>query len=92
MEIPVDHEFLTLCDEILKQNLSLQKWREIESDDMFQSRRYEGGFDATEDAFCFSYYQPDGDELWFQLELSQIAEVVAGKKTSIEARKAWSRT
>ena len=43
---------------------------------MFQSPRNSGGFDATEDAFCFGYYDSDGGELCFQLELSQIAEVV----------------
>jgi len=58
MQIPIDDEFLTLCEQILKEGLSLEEWREIESDDMFQSPHYEGGFDATEDAFCFSYFDP----------------------------------
>lgn len=90
MQIPVDDEFLTICEQILKENLSLEEWREIESDDMFQSQRYEGGFDATEDAFCFSYYNSDGSELWFQLELAQITKIVAGNLRSIEARNAYS--
>jgi len=89
MQIPIDDEFLTLCEQILKEGLSLEEWREIESDDMFQSPHYEGGFDATEDAFCFSYFDPEGGgELWFQLTLSEITEAVAGKLRSIEARKA----
>lgn len=65
MRIPVDHDFLTLCQQVLKEGHSLEEWREIESDDMFQSPHYSGGFDATEDAFCFSYYDSDGGELWF---------------------------
>ena len=88
MQIPIDHEFLTLCEHILKEGHSLEEWREIESDDMFQIPRYSGGFDATEDAFCFSYYNSDGGELWFQLTLSEIVEVVAGELKSIEARRA----
>lgn len=88
MQIQIDTEFLTLCEEILKENHSLEEWREIESDDMFQSPHYEGGFDATEDAFCFSYYDSEGGELWFQLTLSEMMEVVAGELKSIEARRA----
>jgi hypothetical protein len=88
MQIPIDEEFLTLCEQILKEGLSLGEWREIESDDMFQSPHYEGGFDATEDAFCFSYFDANDGELWFQLTLSEIMEAVAGKIKSIEARRA----
>jgi hypothetical protein len=40
----------------------------------------------TEDAFCFSYYDPDGGELWF-LTLSEMMEVVAGQLKSIDARR-----
>ena len=87
MQIQIDHEFLTLCEQILKEGHSLEEWREIESDDMFQSAHYLGGFDATEDAFCFSYYDSDGGELWFQLTLSEIMEAVAGELKSIEARR-----
>jgi hypothetical protein len=87
MQIPIDHEFRTLCEEILKEDHSLEEWREIESDDMFQSPHYEGGFDATEDAFCFGYDDADGGELWFQLTLSEMRKVVAGELKSIEARR-----
>ena len=92
MQIQVDHEFFTLCEEILKEDHSLEEWREIESDDMFQTPHYEGGFDADEDAFCFSYYDSNGDELWFQLTISEMMQVVAGELKSIEARRAGSRS
>jgi len=87
MQIPIDDEFLTHCEQILE-GLSVEQWREIESDDMFQSPHYEGGFDATEDAFCFSYFDSDHGELWFPLTLSEIKEAVAGEIKSIEARRA----
>lgn len=88
MQVQIDHEFRTICEEILKEDYSLEEWREIESDDMFQSPHYQGGFDATEDAFCFSYYDSDRGELWFQLTLSQIMEAAAGELKSVEARPA----
>jgi hypothetical protein len=86
IRIPVDHEFSTLCKEILNEHPSIEQWREIEADDMFQSPHYSGGFDATEDAFCFSYYDPDGSEFWFQLTLSEMREAVAGTLKFLEAR------
>jgi len=87
IQIPIDNEFLTLCEEILQEGYSLEQWREIESDDMFQSPHYSGGFDATEDAFCFSYYDSDESELWFQLTLSEMMEIAAGKLKWIDARR-----
>lgn len=88
MLIQVDRELFTICERILKEGRSLEKWRELESDDMFQTANYSGGFDSTEDAFCFSYNERGGGELWFQLTTSQIAEVVAGELKVIEARMA----
>jgi len=43
MKIQIDHEFLDLSEQILKESHSLEEWREIESDDMFQTPHYEGG-------------------------------------------------
>ena len=54
---------------------------------MFQSPHYTGGYDAAEDALCFSYYDPDGGELWFRLTLSEMMEVVAGELKTVEARR-----
>jgi len=48
MQIPIDDEFLTICDEILKEGLSVEQWREIESDDMFQTPHYEGEIKSIE--------------------------------------------
>lgn len=80
----VDDEFLKICKEILSQNKSEEKWAEIESDDMFQTENYEGGYDATEREFCFSYYDNIRNEFWFQLTLNEIQEVVVGQKREID--------
>lgn len=88
MNLPVTDEFRDVCSEIVSQAKTDKAWVAIESDDMFQSKNYVGGFDATEMAFCFSYYDPEGIEYWFQLTSSEVSEVPAGKKNSIEARPA----
>lgn len=86
MNIPVTKEFRELCLEIAAEKRSDEEWAAIESDDMFQSQSFVGGFDATEMAFCFSYFDPAGSEYWFQLTRAQVVEVAAGEKTTIEAR------
>jgi hypothetical protein len=86
MNIQVTDEFRSICSEIVSQGKSDAEWAAIESDDMFQSQNFTGGFDATEMAFCFSYVDPSGVEYWFQLTHSELLEVAAGRKSSIEAR------
>jgi hypothetical protein len=76
MKIQVDEQFFNICEKILSENKTQQEWAFIESSDMFQTRNYCGGYDATEDAFCFSYYDPDGQEFWFQLSLNEVKEIV----------------
>lgn len=90
MELSIDSEFRTLCREIASENRSEEEWAEIESDDMFQSENYAGGFDSTEEAFCFSYYAQDKQEYWFQLTLSEVQVIAAGEDVVIEARPAES--
>jgi hypothetical protein len=86
MKIKVEEEFLKICRKILKMQLNLEEWSMCESDDAFQSEHFEGGFDATEKAFCFSYYEPDGKEFWFQLTLEEIDKLLKGKIKVLEAR------
>ena len=90
MELPIDSEFRALCREIASENRPEEEWAEIESDDMFQSESYEGGYDATEEAFCFSHYAQDGQEYWFQLKLSEVLAIAAGRNPMIEVRPAES--
>ena len=48
MEIPISQEFINICKEIKARSYSISQWSEIESDDMFQSDSFCGGFDADE--------------------------------------------
>jgi hypothetical protein len=88
MKLAVDDEFRQICKNIASENLDLSEWREIESDDMFQSNKYCGGFDATEDAFCFSYYQSENQELWFQITIDEVQKILSGEITEITTRPA----
>ena len=83
----LDDEFVRICTSILAEGKSVSAWAEIEADDMFQTKHYVGGFDATEMEFCFSVYD-DGKEYWFQLSLDSIAKVVDGQVTEVEVREA----
>jgi hypothetical protein len=88
MQFPVDEELRAICQEIVARNEPLEEWRATESDDEFQTEHFEGGFDADEDAFCFSYHEPEGAELWFQFTLAEAAAIVAGRQATVDARPA----
>ena len=74
-QLEVDQEFMEICQHILGENKSFEEWDEIESDDMFQSQKYCGGYDATEQVFTFSYFESSGKEWWFQVSYEDIASV-----------------
>jgi hypothetical protein len=86
MNFLVDNEFKTICEQIANEDLTIEKWREAESDDACQSVHFCGGYDADEDAFCFSYYGADSREYWFQLTLSEVQKILSGKMSEIEMR------
>ena len=87
MEVSLSKEFLEICAEIQRRGLSEDQWALLESCDMFQSKNYCGGFDATEMEFTFSYFEP-GKEWWFQFPLVRVEEVLSGVVTKFEARSA----
>ena len=62
-------ELRHICKLIFETNLTESRWAGHESDDWFQSESFEGGFDADENAFCFSYYDADKNEFWLQTSL-----------------------
>jgi hypothetical protein len=72
----VDTELKSICENIVHEDLNHSKWIEIESCDMYQTENYCGGFDATEDAFCFSYYNSEITEFWFQITLEEVRMIV----------------
>lgn len=83
IEIPITEELENICKEILSKDLSLEQWSEIESDDMFQSKIYSGGYDSDEQAFCFSLYK-NGKEFWFQITLGEVILIVNGDMNFIK--------
>lgn len=86
MTIPISDALLTMLREIVLERRSEDEWALIESDDMFQGDGFEGGFDATERAFCFGCHDAGGREYWFQLTLAEVERLVAGEVLAIEAR------
>lgn len=88
MQIPITDELRLIFEQIVNEQKTASEWAEIESDDMFQSKSFDGGFDAIEQAFCFSYYDDNGDEFWFQLTLSDIEDLLGGRETVINGRAA----
>lgn len=49
-------ELLRHFDAIVSMEMTPEAWADRESDDMFQSQHFCGGFDADEAAFLFSYF------------------------------------
>jgi hypothetical protein len=86
MSIRIDDELLAIMRSIKQQALSQGKWAEQESDDEFQTNHYCGGYDADEKSFCFSWYDSNHKEYWFQFSLDEIEEVLAGNINELEGR------
>lgn len=83
-----DNEFNEILERIILTNKSEEEWDLIESCDYFQTPHYVGGWDATEQAFCFSFYDGEKQEHWFQLSMEQIVQIKEGKLKEISLRKA----
>ena len=86
MQIPVDDELRSICLSIVAEGLTLDRWSQIESDDMFQSPSFCGGFDATEREFLFSWYASDSNEYWFGLSMVEVNEIADGESPEIQGR------
>ena len=87
MKFIVTEELKGIFKAILDENKSLEERTQVESDDMFESEHFSGGFDATEQAFCFSLYH-DEKEYWFQLALDEVQTVSDETSGEIEVRQA----
>ena len=88
--LQIGEEFKNLCAGIIAEQRDVNEWSLLESDDMFQSEHFVGGFDTEEAAFCFSYYSSEGTEHWFQITLAQVELIVLGNLTSVDTRPAES--
>lgn len=78
-QLLIDDELLAICNEIYKENKLDEDWAKIESCDMFQSKRFCGGYSAEEQAFGFSYYDETDKEWWFEITLSSLDRVINGQ-------------
>ena len=88
MKHKIDPELLQICKEIQVEDKKLPEWSEIESGDWFQTEKYRGGFEAEEQAFTFSYYDKNGEEFWFQIEMDEVGKIVDGQINEIDIIKA----
>lgn len=88
MQLNVDSSLQRICRDILSKFLSDTDWAAIESDDMFEEGPFVGGYDATENAFTFSYYDSHGNEYWFQLTMEEVGQIGRDEVHHILARPA----
>lgn len=85
--LKIESELLEILEEIKSENKTTIEWRGIESSDMFQSKKYCGGFDSIEDRFTFSYYPNESEEFWFEFSLEEIDKILNGEIKALEVRK-----
>ena len=71
MQLEIDSELSGIFEEIRARKLTLEEWSKAESSNEFQTAHYCGGFDTIELEFCFSYYDDQGQEYWFQNSLEE---------------------
>jgi len=74
MKLILNAEFFEICRQIVSENKNTSEWAAIESDDMFQTDMYIGGFDSTEMEFVFSVFI-ERKEYWLQLKLEDIIKI-----------------
>lgn len=77
-QLEIDNDLISLCKEIDAEGKTDDEWSEVESCDMFQSEKYCGGYDAIEQGFWFSYYDPSGKEWWFEITTASIPKIISG--------------
>lgn len=85
MDLPVTENLLSICKEIVQEGMSDEEWSYHAAEDWFQTETVTGGYNMLEEIFTFSYYPPEGGELWFALTLSEVSEVATGTRTVVDA-------
>jgi hypothetical protein len=86
MKLRVSQKFVVICQRIVDTDWTESEWAAHEADDWFQTDHFDGGYDATENAFCFSYVRADLCEYWLQLTLPEVHDVLAGRIQELSAR------
>jgi hypothetical protein len=85
MKITITDELRAIFRQIVAENRTVDEWALIEADDYYQTDHYACGFDATEMAFCFSFYDTD-KEIWFQLTLEELDDLIMLETGTVNAR------
>jgi len=78
MKIPVDGNLEKYVRKIAE-NPDLEYWRDHESPSWFQDEKLNGGFDALDDVFGFSFRPKDGVEYWFQFSIEEATRAANGE-------------
>ena len=83
-KLEIDEELRSICHAIQAEGKSNSEWTQIESDDWFQTERYVGGYDGTEQEFSFSYYDEAGKIWWLSFALADVARILDGELMFID--------
>jgi hypothetical protein len=89
-QIEADDDLRKICLEIVIKGRTAAGWDQNECYDIFTAGPYEGGYDATEHKFLFSYYAPDGKECWIGFDLEVATRIASGEQHFLEIHKAES--
>ena len=87
-QIEADDHLRAICRGIVAEGKTAVEWDQIESDDMFSAGQFDGGYDATEQEFLFSYYAPNGTEYWLGFSLEIASKIASGEQYFLDNRKA----
>ena len=88
VRLQIDQPCVEICQKICIEYFLVEGWDKIESDDLIQRGSYEGGYDATEETFCFSYWTQDEQEYWVHVYPDQVTDIAKGRHPAIEMRPA----
>lgn len=74
-----DDDLRGICREFVAQGRNLNEWDSVESDDMFQRGAFVGGYEGSEQAFTFSYYDAAKKEWWLSFALPVAEKIARGE-------------
>jgi hypothetical protein len=89
-QIEADDDLRKICLEIVITGRTTADWDQNECYDIFSAGPYEGGYDASERKFIFSFYAADGTECWTGFDLEAAAKIASGERHLLDIHKAQS--
>jgi hypothetical protein len=78
MNLILDDEFRAICREIITEYDRKGDASLVESDDLYQTSCYCGGWQPEDRRFWFSFYAPDGGDYIFSFSLEDARMVASG--------------